>query len=121
MLTTASGVHLGCLSPLAKLTMSVGRTMTTRGKLGRCDQLRQRKSTDHVAMLRGREGAMVIHFFRDEADNDYFAFSVDGTGANIPPATPLTEWIFLETIDTLKVPEQWDITNFQYVLDDLKL
>jgi hypothetical protein len=63
---------------------------------------------------------MLIHLFRDEADNDYFAFSVDVTGANIPPATPLTEWIFLETIDTLKFPEQWDITDFQYVLDDLK-
>jgi hypothetical protein len=63
---------------------------------------------------------MVIHLFCDEADNDYFAFSVDVTGANIPPVTPLTEWIFLETIDTLKFPEQWDITDFQYVLDDLK-
>ena len=63
---------------------------------------------------------MVIYLFRDEADNEHFAFSVDVTGANVPPVTPLTEWIFLETIDTLRFPEQWDITDFQYVLDHLK-
>jgi len=63
---------------------------------------------------------MVIYLFRDEADNESFAFSLDVSGANIPPVTPLTEWIFLEVIDTLKFPEQWDITDFQYVLDHLK-
>jgi hypothetical protein len=46
--------------------------------------------------------------------------SVDPTGASIPPVTPHTEWIFLEAIDTLKFPAQWDIDDFQDVLDHLK-
>jgi hypothetical protein len=67
---------------------------------------------------RGR--AMLIYIFRDESDNGVFAFSIDVTGANIPAVTPHTEWIFLEALDTLKFPDPWDITDFQYVLDHLK-
>jgi hypothetical protein len=63
---------------------------------------------------------MLIYLFRDESDNDIFAFSTDATGANIPAVTPHTEWIFLEAIDTLKFPDPWDITDFQGVLDHLK-
>jgi hypothetical protein len=36
--------------------------------------------------------------------NDIFAFSI---GANIPAATPHTEWIFLEALDTLKFADPW--------------
>ena len=61
-----------------------------------------------------------IYLFRDENDDEVFAFSTDVTGANIPPVTPQTEWIFLEAIDTLKFPEPWDIGDFQDVLDHLK-
>ena len=63
---------------------------------------------------------MRIYLFRDESDSDVFAFSNDVTGANIPPVRPLTEWIFLEAIDTLKFPEPWDINDFQQVLDHLR-
>jgi len=63
---------------------------------------------------------MIIHLFRDESDSEIFALSVDPTGASIPPVTPHTEWIFLEAIDTLKFPAQWDIDDFQDVLDHLK-
>jgi hypothetical protein len=63
---------------------------------------------------------MVIYLFRDESDNDIFAFSIDVTGANIPALTPHAEWIFLEALDTLKFPAPWDITDFQGVLDHLK-
>jgi hypothetical protein len=63
---------------------------------------------------------MLIYLFRDESDSEVFAFSLDPTGASIPPITPLTEWIFLEALDTLKFPEQWDIDDFQDVLDHLK-
>ena len=63
---------------------------------------------------------MLIYLFRDESDREIFVFTVDRTGASIPPVTPYTEWIFLEAIDTLKFPEQWDIEDFQEVLDDLK-
>ena len=63
---------------------------------------------------------MLIYLFRDECDSNVFAFSTEVTGANIPPATPLTEWIFLEAIDTLRFPEPWDLADFQGVLDHLK-
>ena len=63
---------------------------------------------------------MLIYLFRDENDNNIFAFSIDVTGGNIPAITPHTEWIFLEALDTLKFPDPWDITDFQYVLDHLK-
>lgn len=63
---------------------------------------------------------MLIYLFRDESDNDIFAFSIAATGANIPALTPHTEWIFLEAFDTLKFPAPWDITDFQEVLDHLK-
>jgi hypothetical protein len=63
---------------------------------------------------------MLIYLFRDESDGEVFALSTDVTGANIPPVTPHTEWIFLEAIDTLKFPEPWDITDLQEVLDRLR-
>jgi hypothetical protein len=37
------------------------------------------------ASLRARGRAMLIYLFRDESDNDVFAFSIDVTGSNIPP------------------------------------
>jgi hypothetical protein len=63
---------------------------------------------------------MRIYLFRDESDSDVFAFSTDVMGTNIPPVTPLTEWIFLEAIESLNFPEPWDIEDFQEVLDHLK-
>jgi hypothetical protein len=60
-------------------------------------------------------------FFCDEANSEHFAFTIDATGANIPPITPLTERIFLEAIDTLKFVEPWDIGDFRGVLDHLKI
>jgi hypothetical protein len=64
---------------------------------------------------------MFIYLFRDESESGNFAFSVDMTGANIPPITPLTEWIFLEAINTLKFVEPWDIDDFRPVLNHLKV
>jgi hypothetical protein len=61
-----------------------------------------------------------LYLFRDESDGEVFAFSTDATGANIPPVTPHTEWIFLEALDTLRFPEPWDIGDFQEVLEHLK-
>ncbi len=67
------------------------------------------------------ENHLFIYLFRDESESENFAFSVDMTGANIPPITPLTEWIFLEAINTLKFVEPWDIGDFQEVLEHLKV
>jgi hypothetical protein len=63
---------------------------------------------------------MVIYLFRDEANNENFALSIDETGENIPPITPHTEWIFVEVIDTLKFVEPWDIGDFSQALERLK-
>ncbi len=63
---------------------------------------------------------MVIYLFRDEGDANVFAFSIDVTGQNIPPVTPLTEWVFLEAFETLKLAEPWDIDDFQDVLNHLR-
>jgi hypothetical protein len=63
---------------------------------------------------------MFIYLFRDESENENFAFSIDVTGENIPPIAPHTEWIFLEAIDTLRFPEPWDIGDFQDVINHLK-
>ena len=63
---------------------------------------------------------MRIYLFRDESDSDVFAFATDVTGTNIPPVSPLTEWIFLEAMESLNFPEPWDIGDFQEVLDHLK-
>jgi len=56
---------------------------------------------------------------RSESEN--FAFSIGMVGANIPPITPHTEWIFIEAINTLKFVEPWDIDDFGPVLDHLKI
>ena len=83
------------------------------------------KKDDLCALARPKPGrasyarAMLIYLFRDESEDKNFAFSTDVTGANIPPVSPLTEWIFLEAIDTLKFPEPWDIKDFQTVLNHL--
>ena len=63
---------------------------------------------------------MLIYLFRDESSADIFAFSNDVTGENIPLLTPLTDWIFLEAIDTLKFLRPGDIDSFQDVLDHLR-
>jgi hypothetical protein len=63
---------------------------------------------------------MVIYLFRDKSNEDYFAFSTDVTGRNIPLAAATTQWMFIEALNTLKFPEPWDIGDFQYVLDHLR-
>jgi hypothetical protein len=76
--------------------------------------------SNSIVYGRGREGTLDIHLFRDDADQENFAFSVDVTGANIRPITPHTEWIFIEAMDTLRFPEPWDIDDFQPVLNHLR-
>jgi len=63
---------------------------------------------------------MVIYLFQDESNEEVFAFSTDVTGQNIPPITPLTEWMFLEAFETLEFVEPWDIDDFEDALNHLK-
>jgi hypothetical protein len=48
---------------------------------------------------------MVIYLFRDKSNDEFFAFSTDVTGRNIPRAAANTEWMFIEALNTLKFPE----------------
>jgi hypothetical protein len=94
-----------------------------RGRSARRVPVSRARSAREPKRRRGVESVgvpMLIYLFRDESDSEVFAFSLDPTGASIPPITPLTEWIFLEALDTLKFPDQWDIDDFQDVLDHLK-
>jgi hypothetical protein len=49
---------------------------------------------------------MLIYLFCDESDSEVIAFSTDVSGASVPAHTPHTQWIFLETIDTLDCGER---------------
>jgi hypothetical protein len=62
---------------------------------------------------------MLLHLFRDVASEDVFAFSSDPAGRNLPPVTAHTRWQFVETIDTLKFPDPWNIDDFEDVLEHL--
>ena len=65
---------------------------------------------------------MLVYLFRDKSSTDAFAISTDVTGRNIPPLSPLTEWIFVvAAIDPLKLVEQWEVGDFQDVLDRLEV
>jgi len=44
---------------------------------------------------------MFICLFREESESENFPSRLSMTGENIPPITPYTEWVFLETINTL--------------------
>jgi len=63
---------------------------------------------------------MLVCLFRDKSSTA-LAISTDVTGRNIPPLSPLTEWIFVTAIDPLKLVEQWEVGDFQDVLDRLKV
>jgi len=62
---------------------------------------------------------MIIYLFRDIDADDIFAFSTDLTGANIPPATQTTDWLFQETLDLIQFANR-TIGDFRNVLDRLK-
>ena len=63
---------------------------------------------------------MFIYLFPRREREREFAFSIDMTGANIPPITPYTKWIFLEAVNTLKFVKTWDIGDFRQVLEHSK-
>ena len=48
-----------------------------------------------------------IYLFRD-GRTDNRALTMDVTGRNIPRVTSSTAWLFVEAIDTHKLPPQWD-------------
>jgi len=68
-----------------------------------------------LSLSRRRDIAVLIHLFRDEA-NDNVALTIDVTGQNIPPISPSTDWLFVEAIDTVGRMLPWDMADLQCVL-----
>jgi hypothetical protein len=60
------------------------------------------------------------YIFGDESESENFAFSMDRHGASIPPIKPQTEWVFLEAINTLKIPGACDGDDLPRVVEHLK-
>jgi hypothetical protein len=61
-----------------------------------------------------------ICFFGDAGESETLAFSIARHGAAISPIGPQTEWVFLEAINTLKIPDAWISEDFQHVIEHLK-
>ena len=63
---------------------------------------------------------MLIYLFRDERTNNR-ALTIDVTGRNIPPVTSSTVWQFVEAINTLSLPPQWDTEYLRYAVGQAKI
>ena len=58
---------------------------------------------------------VLIYLFREER-TDNRALTMDVTGRNIPPVTSSTVWLFVEAVNTHKLPPWWD-TEYQTGID----
>ena len=63
---------------------------------------------------------MLIYLFRDER-TDNRALTMDVTGRNIPPVTSSTVWLFVEAIDTHRLPPQWDTAYLRYAVRQARM
>jgi hypothetical protein len=63
---------------------------------------------------------VLIYLFRDER-TDNRALTVDVTGRNIPPITSSTVWLFVEAIDTRRLPPRWDAAEFHYAVRQVEM
>jgi len=63
---------------------------------------------------------VLIYLFRDER-TDNRALTIDVTGRNIPPVTSSTVWLFVEAIDTQKLPPHWDNAYLRYAVRQMRM
>jgi len=63
---------------------------------------------------------VIIYLFRDER-TDNRALTVDVTGRNIPPITSATVWLFVEAIDTRRLPPRWDTAYLRYAVRQVEM
>jgi hypothetical protein len=63
---------------------------------------------------------VLIYLFRDEK-TDNRALTMDVTGRNIPPVTSTTVWLFVEVIDTQRLPPRWDTAYLRYALRQARM
>ena len=62
----------------------------------------------------------MMYLFRDER-TDNRALTMDVTGRNIPPVTSSTVWLFVEAIDTHKLPPQWNTAYWRYAVRQVEM
>jgi hypothetical protein len=63
---------------------------------------------------------LLIYLFRDER-TDNRALTMDVTGRNIPPVTSATVWLFVEAINTHKLPPWWDTEYLRYAVRQVRM
>ena len=63
---------------------------------------------------------MLIYLFRD-GRTDNRALTMDVTGRNIPPVTSSTVWLFVEAVDTRRLPPQWDTAYLRYAVHQARM
>ena len=63
---------------------------------------------------------MLIYLFRDERTGNR-ALTMDVTGRNIPPVASLTVWLFVEAIDTRRLPPRWDTAYLRYAVRQVEM
>ena len=63
---------------------------------------------------------VLIYLFRDEK-TDNRALTMDVTGRNIPPVTSPTVWLFVEVIDTQRLPPRWDTAYLRYAVRQARM
>jgi len=63
---------------------------------------------------------VLIYLFRDER-TDNRAVTMDVTGRILPPVTSSTVWLFVEAIDTHKLPPRWDTPYLRYAVRHVRM
>jgi hypothetical protein len=58
---------------------------------------------------------VLVYLFRDKGTGNR-ALTMDVTGRNIPPVTSSTVWLFVEAINTHRLPPRWDTAYLQYAV-----
>jgi hypothetical protein len=63
---------------------------------------------------------VLIYLFREER-TDNRALTMDVTGRNIPPVTSSTVWLFVEAVNTHKLPPWWDTEYLRYAVRQVRM
>ena len=72
----------------------------------------------HLSCVIWGRWQVLIYLFRERTDNR--ALTMDVTGRNIPPVTSSTVWLFVETINTHKLPPRWDTAYLRYAVRQVR-
>jgi hypothetical protein len=63
---------------------------------------------------------VLIYLFRDQRTGNR-ALTMDVTGRNLPPVTPPAVWLFVEVINTLRLPPQWATPDLRHALREVAM